>query len=66
MSTFANPEQAAVTNIDELLERMQRGEFDLIAIGRSLIVNPAWPSIVRRGAISELRPFERSVLQALV
>jgi 2,4-dienoyl-CoA reductase-like NADH-dependent reductase (Old Yellow Enzyme family) len=65
MSTFAHPEQAAVTSIDELLERMQRGEFDLIAIGRSLIVNPTWPAIVRRGAISALQPFDRSVLQAL-
>ncbi len=65
MSTFANPAQAAVTNIDELLERMQRGEFELVAIGRSLIVNPDWPAIVRRGAIDALRPFERSVLRQL-
>jgi len=65
MTTFANPAQAAVTGIDELLERMQRDEFDLIAIGRSLIVNPDWPRIVRRGLIDTLRPFDRSALQEL-
>jgi hypothetical protein len=37
-----------------------------VAIGRSLIVNPAWPGIVRRGALSELRPFNRAVLDELV
>ena len=66
MSSFGNPETAAVTGIDELLERMQRDEFDLVAIGRSLIVNPAWPAIVRRGAFDELLPFQRDVLQQLV
>jgi 2,4-dienoyl-CoA reductase-like NADH-dependent reductase (Old Yellow Enzyme family) len=65
MTSFGSAGSAAVTNIDELLERMRRGEFDLIAIGRSLIVNPAWPSVVRRGAIGELQPFDRSVLAGL-
>jgi 2,4-dienoyl-CoA reductase-like NADH-dependent reductase (Old Yellow Enzyme family) len=65
MATFANPAQAASTGIDELLDRMQREEFQLIAIGRSLIVNPDWPRIVGRGSIDTLRPFDRSALQAL-
>jgi len=29
-------------------------------------VNPAWPGIVRRGALNELLPFNRSVLAELV
>ena len=43
-----------------------RDEFDLVAIGRSLIVNPTWPGIVRRGAWSELQPFNRDVLAELI
>jgi 2,4-dienoyl-CoA reductase-like NADH-dependent reductase (Old Yellow Enzyme family) len=61
-----NPEKAEVTGIDELLDRMERGEFDLIAIGRALIVNPSWPALVQRGALDELQPFQRDVLQQLV
>jgi 2,4-dienoyl-CoA reductase-like NADH-dependent reductase (Old Yellow Enzyme family) len=49
-STFRSAETAAATGIDELLERLEREEFDLVAIGRSLIVNPSWPQIVQRGA----------------
>ena len=57
---------AVVTGIDELLDRMDRGEFDLVAVGRSLIVNPDWPAVVKRGAIDELQPYQRDVLQQLV
>jgi 2,4-dienoyl-CoA reductase-like NADH-dependent reductase (Old Yellow Enzyme family) len=59
-------EGAAVTGIDELVERLARGEFDLVAIGRSLIVNPDWPKLVRRGALRELKPFHKDVLKELV
>ena len=61
MTSFARPGKAGVTSIDSLLERLDRDEFDLVAIGRSLIVNPAWPGIVRRGALSELQPFDRAL-----
>ncbi len=65
MTSFGSAETAGVTNIDNLLERLERDEFDLVAIGRSLIVNPTWPGIVRRGAWSELQPFNREVLAEL-
>lgn len=65
VKSFRSDESSGVTGIDELVERMQRGEFDLVAIGRSLIVNPAWPDKVRRGSIAELQPFNRSALAEL-
>jgi 2,4-dienoyl-CoA reductase-like NADH-dependent reductase (Old Yellow Enzyme family) len=64
--TFQSAETAAVTGIDELLERLEREEFDLVAIGRSLIVNPSWPAVVQRGAIDELLPYQRDVLAQLI
>jgi 2,4-dienoyl-CoA reductase-like NADH-dependent reductase (Old Yellow Enzyme family) len=65
MTSFGTTGTAAVTGLDNLLERLDRDEFDLVAIGRSLIVNPAWPAIIRRGALNELLPFNRSVLSEL-
>jgi 2,4-dienoyl-CoA reductase-like NADH-dependent reductase (Old Yellow Enzyme family) len=65
MTSFRTASTAGVTGIDNLLERLERDEFDLVAIGRSLIVNPAWPGIVRRGALSELRAFNHTVLSEL-
>jgi 2,4-dienoyl-CoA reductase-like NADH-dependent reductase (Old Yellow Enzyme family) len=66
MTSFGTSSTAVVTGIDNLLDRLDRDEFDLVAIGRSLIVNPAWPGLVRRGALSELRPFNREALGELV
>lgn len=56
---------AGTTGLDDLLDRIERDEFDLVAIGRSLIVNPSWPAAVKRGAASELLPFRREALQTL-
>jgi 2,4-dienoyl-CoA reductase-like NADH-dependent reductase (Old Yellow Enzyme family) len=66
MTSFGTAITAGVSGIDNLLERLDRDEFDLVAIGRSLIVNPTWPGIVRKGALNELLPFNRSVLSELV
>ena len=64
MQTFGTPGGAAATGLDELVDRLSRGEFDLVAIGRSLIVNPDWPHRVREGR--ELLAFQRDVLATLV
>jgi 2,4-dienoyl-CoA reductase-like NADH-dependent reductase (Old Yellow Enzyme family) len=53
------------TGIGELVERMERGEFDLVAVGRALIANPFWPQIVRTGAVEQLVPYNRSILSTL-
>jgi 2,4-dienoyl-CoA reductase-like NADH-dependent reductase (Old Yellow Enzyme family) len=65
-STFRSAKTAASTGIDELLDRLEREEFDLVAIGRSLIVNPTWPQVIQRGEIHELLPYQRDVLAQLI
>ena len=65
LSSSPDPE-VATTGLDELLERLGSGEFDLVAIGRALIANPDWPTIVRSGAVDRLRPYNQDALQSLV
>jgi len=65
MTTFRSEEGAAVTGLDELVERLARGEFDLVALGRALIMNPDWPKQVQSGRLSELRPFHKDALATL-
>jgi 2,4-dienoyl-CoA reductase-like NADH-dependent reductase (Old Yellow Enzyme family) len=64
--SFGSPESTAVTGIDELLDRLERGEFDLVAVGRALIANPDWAVKVKAGALEDLRPFDRSLLASLL
>ena len=66
MASFGSPDSVSVTGIDELLERLERGEFDLVAVGRALIANPEWAVKVKAGALGELRPFDRSILTSLL
>jgi 2,4-dienoyl-CoA reductase-like NADH-dependent reductase (Old Yellow Enzyme family) len=65
MSAAGFAANSGVTGIEELLERLGHDEFDLVAIGRSLIVNPAWAQLVRAGRLDELRPFAREALATL-
>jgi 2,4-dienoyl-CoA reductase-like NADH-dependent reductase (Old Yellow Enzyme family) len=65
MTSFQSPATAEVTGIDELLDRLDRDEFDLVAIGRSLITNPDWPQQVAAGGVAGLRPFDRTALASL-
>lgn len=58
----ANP---AAPNLDKLLDMFERGDFDLVAVGRSLLANPDWPAKIRAGALDKLRPFSQSVLTKL-
>jgi 2,4-dienoyl-CoA reductase-like NADH-dependent reductase (Old Yellow Enzyme family) len=51
--------------MDRLLEMLKRGDFDLVAIGRAVLSDPAWASKVRDGQFSELKPFSLDALATL-
>ncbi|MBM7568667.1 NADH:flavin oxidoreductase [Paenibacillus sacheonensis] len=62
---FKEKKGAGITGIEELLERLDRGEFDLVAIGRALLGDPAWAAKIKEGRESELRPFTPEATQTL-
>lgn len=51
---------AEVANIDNLIERMENNEFDLIAIGRALLANPDWANKVKNGQFDQLKSFTQA------
>jgi 2,4-dienoyl-CoA reductase-like NADH-dependent reductase (Old Yellow Enzyme family) len=58
-------ESAQTTGIDELLERLANEEFDLVAVGRALLVDPNWAAKIRDGRFDALLPFEPAALATL-
>jgi 2,4-dienoyl-CoA reductase-like NADH-dependent reductase (Old Yellow Enzyme family) len=54
---------AASYNFESLMERFARGEFDLVAVGRSLLHDPQWTRKVRSG--EQLGTFSEESLQVL-
>jgi 2,4-dienoyl-CoA reductase-like NADH-dependent reductase (Old Yellow Enzyme family) len=59
-------EASQPASLDALLERLERKEFDLVGVGRALIVDPDWALKVRDGRMNELTSFDRSALATLV
>ena len=57
---------AAVAGIDDLLERLGRGEFSLVALGRALLADAEWPRKVLEGRWDEIVPFTPECLEHLV
>ena len=51
--------------IDDLLSRLEVGEFDLVAVGRALLADPAWAAKIREGRAREIVSFSRDLLQTL-
>ena len=43
--------------IDDLLERMENDEFEMIAVGRALLQDPEWAVKVEQGRFDELQDF---------
>lgn len=58
-------EVAQPSNLDSLLTRFAAEEFDLVAVGRALLLDPEWAEKVRDGRQEEILPFSRSALGSL-
>ncbi len=59
-------ERSETASLDRLIQRMEREEFDLIAVGRALIVDPDWAAKVKAGRLDELSAFETRALATFV
>ena len=58
-------ESSKPASLDELLRRLDRGDFDLVAVGRALITDPQWVQKVRDGLHGQLLDFSPSALATL-
>jgi len=65
-SLFTQGKGAGKQDIDELLDRLEKQEFDLVAIGRALLADPEWAAKVREGRFDDLKPFTPEALKTLV
>lgn len=59
-------ESSQPTAIDDLLFRLDRGDFDLAAVGRALLADPHWVAKIRENRTQELQGFTKDALAVLV
>lgn len=56
---------SSIEGVDRLLELFDRGEFDMVAVGRAMIANPDWANLVCENRLEELKPYSRDLLTSL-
>ncbi|MEO1966892.1 NADH:flavin oxidoreductase [Hyphomonas sp.] len=52
-------------SLEDLEERLSRGEFDLVAVGRALLQDPHWATKVKDGRIGEISDYDAAALATL-
>lgn len=65
LAAFAG-ESSQPSSLDELLRRMDRGDFDLVAVGRPLLSDPQWVKKIREERTDELKGFSKEALAELI
>lgn len=59
-------ESSTPSSLDELVRRFERGDFDLVAVGRSILADPDWVKKIKEGRTSELKGFSKEALAELL
>jgi 2,4-dienoyl-CoA reductase-like NADH-dependent reductase (Old Yellow Enzyme family) len=52
-------------SIDDLIERLDKGEFDLVAVGRAILQDPNWANKIRQGELNKLETYSGDALATL-
>jgi len=65
MAAFGG-ESSKPASLDNLVHRMEREEFDLIAVGRAILSDPLWVTKVREGNLAGLQDFSAAAFRELV
>ncbi|MFF2121693.1 NADH:flavin oxidoreductase [Kitasatospora sp. NPDC058184] len=64
MRAFAG-QGSGVQGLDNLLDRLERDEFDLVAVGRALLQDPHWAAKVLSGRFADLLPYDAAASRTL-
>jgi 2,4-dienoyl-CoA reductase-like NADH-dependent reductase (Old Yellow Enzyme family) len=51
--------------MERLAEMLGRGDFDLVAVGRAILADPAWAAKIREGRLAQLTGFTPEALKTL-
>ncbi|WP_320777603.1 NADH:flavin oxidoreductase [Streptomyces sp. CRN 30] len=58
-------ESAGARSIDDLLDRLEADEFDLVAVGRAVLQDPQWAAKVLSGRFDELEAYDAASMRKL-
>ncbi|PVA05741.1 12-oxophytodienoate reductase [Thalassorhabdomicrobium marinisediminis] len=62
----AGIKSSAAGSLETLAAPLNRGEIDLLAVGRAVLADPNWPKLVRDGRAEEGKGFDKAQLAELI
>jgi len=65
MAAFAG-ESSQPSSLEELNRRLDRGDFDLVAVGRPILADPNWVVKIKNNRTEELKGFSKEALSQLI
>jgi 2,4-dienoyl-CoA reductase-like NADH-dependent reductase (Old Yellow Enzyme family) len=65
LDTMFSDAKAAPSRLDLAVQMLDRGEVDLIGVGRALLADPLWVEKIRTDAFDQLQPYDISALTTL-
>ena len=57
-----NGVSVSTANLRRLAEMFDRGDFDLVALGRIVLTNPDWPNLVHKGQFDSIKPYDAAAV----
>jgi 2,4-dienoyl-CoA reductase-like NADH-dependent reductase (Old Yellow Enzyme family) len=63
---YSGDHKTQTVDLDILHEKLNRAEFDLIAVGRALLSDPDWANKVQDGQEDQIVPFDKSFVENYV
>ncbi|MFG2956072.1 NADH:flavin oxidoreductase [Streptomyces sp. NPDC048291] len=58
-------EGSPLKGLDDLLDSLERDEYDMVAVGRALLQDPEWAAKVLAGRTDELKSYDAAALKTL-
>lgn len=58
-------EDSKTRPIADVIERLEKGEFDMVAVGRALLQDPHWAEKIKDGRMDELADYDAKALATL-
>lgn len=59
-------ESSQPSSLDELIRRFDRGDFDLVAVGRPILADPNWVKKIKEGRTEELKGFSKEAFPMVI
>ena len=63
---YSGDHKTQTADLDALHEKLNKSEFDLIAVGRALLSDPDWANKVQDGKEDQIVPFDKSFVENYV